>query len=68
LLISLYVKPYGDNTEVLLGRFWENLRISWEHIGNMMGTRKEMPKIYSPPHPTPLLLKKGKTGPLMNPS
>ncbi len=36
-----------------MGRFWENLRISWEHIGNMMGTRKEMPKISFPPHPTP---------------
>jgi hypothetical protein len=37
--------------EVLLGRFWENLRISWEHVRNMMGTRKEMSKI--PPHPAP---------------
>jgi len=53
---------------MLLGTFAEILRISWEHIGNMMGTRKGMLKI--PPHP-PSVSKREKLDPslpLMNPS
>jgi hypothetical protein len=65
-----------DKTKVLLGTFWGT---SWEHIGNMLQTRKKGKKILFPPPrppqtppkekktiPPPLLWKKKKTPPLIS--
>jgi hypothetical protein len=47
--VELWAKPYGIKVRCYGNILGNPLRTSWEHIGNMMGTRKKSQKNPRPP-------------------